>query len=309
MTVENHLRWQPMPQEAEALRSTVDEFCQFISKLPPAALEEKAWGPKEVLAHLEFWHQSFVSQAEAIVTGNPLELPQGRFGDISMRVVAASRNVSVEALLYRFQAANKRLCDFSQKHDPERIMLVLKKGSVARTLKRVMIEEADHIRTHHRILVQQANYDAQNAAEQLGETVQAFCYFVGQLSKTNLNNYDQEVGEILAELVLCHESYVARIEAILNETLFVTPSTKDLKAHAVKLSHTPTNKLLHRFYQADEKLRNFCQKLDIQSITMEMLGGADLRTLDDVISRIEANIRKHHRRLRKRIITLTNGKV
>ena len=37
---------------SDDLRRAVDEFHRFIGDLPETALVEKAWGPKEVLAHL-----------------------------------------------------------------------------------------------------------------------------------------------------------------------------------------------------------------------------------------------------------------
>jgi hypothetical protein len=65
--------------DQERLRETVEAFCRFIEQLPEAALAEQEWRPKEVLAHLLFYHESYVAQVEAPVAGEPFEPPKGRF--------------------------------------------------------------------------------------------------------------------------------------------------------------------------------------------------------------------------------------
>ena len=58
----------------DKLRATVEGFCRFIVGLPKTTLVEQEWGPKEVLAHLVFWHESYVAQIEALMGGAPFEL-------------------------------------------------------------------------------------------------------------------------------------------------------------------------------------------------------------------------------------------
>ena len=136
----------------ERLREAVDEFSCFIKELPEAALAEKAWGPREVLIHLVFWLESFVTQTEAILAKEPFEPLQGRFDDLNAQAIEANCDVSVDELLRRHQVACERLGDLAQNHDSESIALQIKKGSVRRTLTRLMTEEAGHIRNHHRRL-------------------------------------------------------------------------------------------------------------------------------------------------------------
>src|SRR6266511_6260393 len=100
---------QVRPDVASAtsqLHDAVDTLHRFIRTLPPAALVEKVWGAKEVLAHLVFWIESYILQLEAIQAGSVPLPPQGRFDDLNLQVVAASRGVAVDELLRRHQRAS-----------------------------------------------------------------------------------------------------------------------------------------------------------------------------------------------------------
>ena len=128
------------------LRQAVGEFRHFVSGLPEPALVEKAWGPKEALAHLVFWLESYVTQVEALLAGQTPELPSGRFDDLNAEVVTASRGVPVTELLRRHLVACERLYQVAESHDPENIVLVLKQGSAFRhPLPVYMTAEAGHI--------------------------------------------------------------------------------------------------------------------------------------------------------------------
>jgi hypothetical protein len=77
----------------ETLQAAVDAFCCFVEGLPKTAWVEQDWGPKEVLAHLVFWHESYLAQIEALLTGAPFDLPQGRFSDLNAQTIAANRGL------------------------------------------------------------------------------------------------------------------------------------------------------------------------------------------------------------------------
>ena len=49
----------------EKLAETVESFCHFIEELPREMLVEQDWGPKEVLAHLLFYHEGYGQEIEA----------------------------------------------------------------------------------------------------------------------------------------------------------------------------------------------------------------------------------------------------
>jgi len=55
------------------LRQTVESFRSYIRSLPPEQLAPAAWGPPEVLVHLVFWHETFVSTQALLDLGCPAE--------------------------------------------------------------------------------------------------------------------------------------------------------------------------------------------------------------------------------------------
>lgn len=134
--------------ELDKLRATVGAFCHFIEGLPEAALAEQAWGPKEVLAHLVFYHESYVAQVTALVAGEPCPLPEGRFRDLNAQAVAANRGVPAVELTRRFRAADARLRELYEAHDPTRLVLRVKRGAKPWTLAALIPRVEAHVRNH-----------------------------------------------------------------------------------------------------------------------------------------------------------------
>jgi hypothetical protein len=108
--------------DIEKLDKTVHSFCQFIRELPEAALVEQAWGPREVLAHLVFWHELYASEFEARTTDTLFWGPTDTPTAINTMAVGANRSISVDELLRRFQVANGRLLHFGRTLDPQTIV-------------------------------------------------------------------------------------------------------------------------------------------------------------------------------------------
>jgi hypothetical protein len=291
------------PHTAEELDKAVAVFCRFIRDLPETDLVEKAWGPKEVLAHLVFYSENYVTQVEAILAGQPAEPPWGRWDDLNARVVEASRGVTVGELLRRFESATERLCAVAEVRDPERITLQVTQGSTRRTLAQLMGEEAGHIRHHLRALERQARREYLGDADRLRETVDDFCRLVRALSEEART--DAEVWgpkEVLAHLVFWHERYVTQVETVLAGVPFAGPPGRrdDLNAQAVEASRgVPVDDLLRRLQTVDERLRDLARTLDPQNVLVEVhwQRGTYRCTLDDVIVRAEKHVRQHHREL------------
>ncbi|HEX6384797.1 MAG TPA: maleylpyruvate isomerase N-terminal domain-containing protein [Anaerolineae bacterium] len=288
---------------SDELCRAVDEFRRFISSLPETVLVEKAWGPKEALAHLVFWLESYVTQVEALLAGETPGLPRGRFDDLNAEVVAASRGVSLAELLRRHHVACERLYQVAESHDPESIVLVLKQGSAFQhPLSTYMTAEASHIRWHQQILERQIGGGYLDEVEKLRETVAVFCRFIRELPEVDLAVQTWGPKEVLAHLVFWHERYVAQIEALRAGEPFAGPEgrLKDLNALAVEASRgVAVAELLRRFEAADERLREFGRTLDPQNVILEVQ--SHRHTLDGAISSIETHIRNHHQKLvRKR---------
>jgi hypothetical protein len=130
------------------LRETVEGFCRFIESLPPQATSEQTWGPKEVLAHLVFHHQSYVSQLEAIKDRKEPIPPEGLYRELNARAVAESRGVPIGVLLERFRDANGTLCDLYDSIGDQDISLEIKRGAKPRALTHLLPEVEAHIRNH-----------------------------------------------------------------------------------------------------------------------------------------------------------------
>jgi len=136
----------------DKLQQTVEAFCQFIEALPVSALVEQDWGPKEVLAHIVYYHENHVAEIEAQLAGRPYNLPKGRFSDLNAQAAASSRDIPVEELLHRLRAADEKLRNFYRLHDPDTLLINIKQGGKIWTLAELVPAEESHVRNHHQRL-------------------------------------------------------------------------------------------------------------------------------------------------------------
>jgi hypothetical protein len=134
--------------DSEKLRETVETFCRFIEQLPTAALTDQAWGPKEVLAHLVFYHEGYVRQIEARLAGRPFDLPKGRYNDLNAQAAAAGRSVPVDELVRRLRAADERLRGLYVAYNPAQIMVEIKQGAKIWPLADLVPAVESHVRGH-----------------------------------------------------------------------------------------------------------------------------------------------------------------
>lgn len=134
--------------DLERLSTTVEAFCRFIEGLPEDDLVEQEWGPKEVLAHLVYYHQLYVAQVAALLAGAPFEPPQGRYSDLNAQAVALSRGVPPAELVARFRAANRRLGELAASPQAKDIILEIKQGVKPRRLYFLIPEIEAHVRHH-----------------------------------------------------------------------------------------------------------------------------------------------------------------
>jgi hypothetical protein len=298
----NHQQLTPFPA-LEHLREAVHAFARFIAELPATAVVEKACGPKEVLAHLVFWMESYVLQTQALLSNQPPEPPCGSFDDLNAQAVVASCGVSVAALLRRHQGASDHLCSVAQSHDRQRIVFVLKKGStIQRPLTWYLAAEANHIRWHQQILERQARGEYLNDIAQLRQVVDSFCQFVQELPHKAPHEQVQKAKDVLARLVVWHESYVGQIETMVANQI-VTAAVDQrtaLNAQAAALRHnTPIDALVHRFQVADERLCKYAQRLDPQDTLVAVYWErfSHVSTLDAVITQVATQIYNLQRKL------------
>jgi hypothetical protein len=140
------------------LTATVESFCAWIESLPASDLRPRDWGPREVLAHLVYWHESYVRRTAAVRAGKPPALPEGRFADINAHAVASLRTVPVRRLVRRLRAANRRLCAQAAEGNPRRIVFRIKRDSRPWKLADLIPAAEAHIRNHLRAIRKEYPY-------------------------------------------------------------------------------------------------------------------------------------------------------
>ncbi|MEW6716391.1 MAG: hypothetical protein AB1345_02640 [Chloroflexota bacterium] len=134
--------------ETEKLTDTVNHFCRWITALPADMLVEQDWGPREVLAHIVYYHELFVNLVEARLSKKEFPPPEGSFRELNAAAVSASRGISPSILVDRLKKANARLVELYQRHNPEDIILEIKAGAKPRRLAELVPEVEAHIRNH-----------------------------------------------------------------------------------------------------------------------------------------------------------------
>ena len=143
----------PSPDSLFApLDQAVEDFCRFMQNLPPEATAQRAWGPKEVLAHLVFYHELYVAQALAYLAGTRVELLKGRYSDLNAEAAKRYRDVPMDDLVGRLRIANRRLGELCAANDPDQIVVPIKTGVRPYRLAKLIPEVASHIRNHQRQL-------------------------------------------------------------------------------------------------------------------------------------------------------------
>ncbi len=139
-------------EDLDRLSETVEEFCQFIVKLPETKLVEQEWGPKEAPAPLVYHHECYTVQIRAILSGNSFTLPNGRFKDLNAKALNDFRRIPASDLISRLQRANQQLITLASKCNPKEISMQIKEGSKPWRLADLIPAFEAHIRNHQKEL-------------------------------------------------------------------------------------------------------------------------------------------------------------
>lgn len=134
------------------LRRTVESLISYIHGLPPEHPAPAAWGPREVLVHLVFWHETFVATIQALLDGREPSLPAGTFAELNAAAVRANAAVPVDNLVQRFRAAQAQMEHLAVRAAGRGLAIPVKAGSRTRTLEQLIAEVEAHIRNHERKL-------------------------------------------------------------------------------------------------------------------------------------------------------------
>jgi hypothetical protein len=156
--------------DIERLTRAVDDFCVWIESLPAEETRPKEWGPREILAHLVYWHEQYIAQSKAILSGSQYPAPSGRFIDINAKAAAKFQKFPIAKLTVRFRNANRRLCRLARGPSARKIAFSIKQGSKRWRLTDLIPAVEAHVRNHLRAL-KKASKDASTRATASQETV------------------------------------------------------------------------------------------------------------------------------------------
>lgn len=140
-------------EAALRLRAAVQSFTGFISSLPESLLQPGEWGPREVLVHLVYWHETHAATIEALLQGEEPVLPVGTYAELNARAVRANANEPVARLIERLRAAQRRLehlATLAGERDVGGIRA--KAGATPRDLPATLLRMEAHVRQHERKL-------------------------------------------------------------------------------------------------------------------------------------------------------------
>jgi hypothetical protein len=138
--------------DIERLTRTVEDFCGWIESRPARETRAQSWGPREVLAHLIYWHEQYISQSEAIVAGKQYATPSGRFADMNAKAAVKFQKQPVPTLVKRFRIVNRCLCILALENNPRKIAFSIKQGSKLWQLSDLIPAVEAHVRNHLRAL-------------------------------------------------------------------------------------------------------------------------------------------------------------
>ena len=129
----------------EALQSAVDDVTRELEGRPLPPVSGGPWGPREVLCHLVYWHETYASVLHAMHRHETPPLKVGVFREFNQVAVEELSHVPADILLNRLQSAQRRVAvELLQLSPAARIRV--KTGSMARG----PVEFARRVEAHFR---------------------------------------------------------------------------------------------------------------------------------------------------------------
>ncbi len=150
------------------LTASIEAFCRIVEQLPAHAFLVKPWGPRQVLAHLVFWHEIYVRQIEAGQAGIGWLFPEGTLKTLNEEAVASLAAVGVPTMLARFRAANTRLCRLAADPKTAGARVQLKRDTKSWPLSEFILQVELHVRRHGEEI--QRTYPSRRAPSRGGDT-------------------------------------------------------------------------------------------------------------------------------------------
>lgn len=131
----------------EDLQAAVDEFVRRYGALDGPELTGGEWGPREVLCHLVYWHETYVTILRALNNHEAPPLKTGVFREINDLAVVELGHVPADVLVNRLETAQRRLGIELLRLSPA-VRIRIKSGSMARGPVEFARRLEGHVRGH-----------------------------------------------------------------------------------------------------------------------------------------------------------------
>ncbi|MBI2321100.1 MAG: DinB family protein [Chloroflexi bacterium] len=114
-----------------AVGAVIDEALAFFGQTPDrTAAPGGSWGPKEVLAHLVWWHTFTCESVEGVLAGREPQPPSRPVEAINAEAAAQAAGTSVATLAEQFGATHARLIE-AMRRLPDPSVVVMRRSDGA----------------------------------------------------------------------------------------------------------------------------------------------------------------------------------
>lgn len=134
--------------ETAHLHEVVNDFIAYISRLPADALKPDVWSPREVLVHLVFWHERYISIISAALDGREPDLLTGSGKALNAMPVRENAGAPIGLLIERFQAAQAELEELTASEAARSVTIRIRLNTKERTVNDLLHAVEGHIRNH-----------------------------------------------------------------------------------------------------------------------------------------------------------------
>lgn len=140
---------EDLEQAIARVDEVLAEALRFFRHAPDgSAAPGGPWGPKEVLAHIVWWHTFSCESVEGVLAGRDPQPPQGVVDAINAQAAAAHAATPIAALADRLEAVHQRMVAAMRAlPDPSAIVMRRPDGSAFNAPQRLQIV-ANHVRGH-----------------------------------------------------------------------------------------------------------------------------------------------------------------
>ncbi len=134
-------------EAAARLSESVEAFACALESISETPLTGGEWGPREMLCHIVFWHETYARIAHAINTGqDPMPLV-GTFPEFNRQSVLELGQVPVTVLVARLRRAQRRFAGELLTMSPSS-RITIKVGARGRGPLEFVLKTDAHIRGH-----------------------------------------------------------------------------------------------------------------------------------------------------------------